>query len=362
MEYYIDIDREKRKTAGAKAPGDVAALCASLGMERIVVPREAENGPLKKLWLMAACNYEWLKVLFSVKKGARILYQHPMYGHRVAMTYLPMIRKRKNCQFIAIVHDLESLRKGIEGVIANREKTAAVADNGLLKEFDYVICHNDRMKAYLLSQGFREEQLVSLGLFDYLAEAPAEREVEQFRSIAIAGNLAKGKSGYVYRLAERGSGVTIHLFGINYEEQPGSGNVVYHGALDPNELPSRLEGGFGLVWDGQALERCAGNTGEYLRYNNPHKTSLYLAAGMPVIVWEEAAVADFVREQDVGIVIDDLNRLEERLSCVTPEDYCRMQANARRIGARLRSGAYFKEALQECFRRGEAKAGEGGHD
>ena len=50
-----------------------------------------------------------------------------------------------------------------------------------------------------------------------------------------------------------------------------------------------MEGSFGLVWDGISVETCAGVYGEYLKVNNPHKTSLYLASGIPVIIWKEAA-------------------------------------------------------------------------
>ena len=34
------------------------------------------------------------------------------------------------------------------------------------------------------------------------------------------------------------------------------------------------------MWDGPSPDTCAGVYGAYLRYNNPHKTSLYLAAGL----------------------------------------------------------------------------------
>ena len=56
------------------------------------------------------------------------------------------------------------------------------------------------------------------------------------------------------------------------------------GSFLPDELPSALEGSFGLVWDGDSSKTCSGVFGEYLRYNNSHKASLYLASGFPIIV------------------------------------------------------------------------------
>ena len=59
-------------------------------------------------------------------------------------------------------------------------------------------------------------------------------------------------------------------------------NETYFGSFLPDELPAALEGGFGLVWDGDSAETCSGVFGEYLRYNNSHKASLYLASGFPL--------------------------------------------------------------------------------
>ena len=73
-------------------------------------------------------------------------------------------------------------------------------------------------------------------------------------------------------------------------------NVKYCGQYKPEELPEKLEGGFGLVWDGDDLGACTGVFGEYMKYNNPHKTSLYLASGLPVIIWEKAAMAKYIEK------------------------------------------------------------------
>lgn len=98
-----------------------------------------------------------------------------------------------------MIHDLESLRKGIDGVISQNQKTSNLADNILLKYFDVVICHNDYMKQYLISQGFEKEKLVSLNIFDYLNGCGKTQPSKgKDFSIAIAGNLAPGKCAYIY--------------------------------------------------------------------------------------------------------------------------------------------------------------------
>lgn len=55
------------------------------------------------------------------------------------------------------------------------------------------------------------------------------------------------------------------------------------GSYMPEELPEKLEAKYGLVWDGLEITSCEGTFGQYLKYNNPHKFSLYMAAGIAVI-------------------------------------------------------------------------------
>ncbi len=115
----------------------------------------------------------------------------------------------------------------------------------------------------------------------------------------------------------------------------------------PDELPAALEGGFGLVWDGDSAETCSGVFGEYLRYNNSHKASLYLAAGLPLVVWKESAIAHFVVDKQCGIVVDSLHNLQKVLDELTIQDYNELLDNARYVGVALREGAYLKAALMK---------------
>ena len=112
------------------------------------------------------------------------------------------------------------------------------------------------------------------------------------------------------------------------------------------KIISALEGGFGLIWNGDSMETCDGDMGNYLRYNSPHKLSLYLAAGMPVIIWEEAAAAEFVREHGVGIAVSSLRELPEILHNVTKERYEEYLKNIVPLSEKLRSGAYTKRAIR----------------
>ena len=166
-------------------------------------------------------------------------------------------------------------------------------------------------------------------------------------SIAIAGNLLKTKCGYIYHIHDDGHniGLKVNLYGINFDTQSMNENLDYHGSFPAAELPEKIEGDFGLVWDGTSAETCAGHVGEYLKYNNPHKTSLYLASGVPVVVWKKAAIADFVTRNKLGITVDSLYDAEDAIRSVSADEYKEMCANARKTAEKLRNGYFFYKAL-----------------
>ncbi|MCD8005045.1 MAG: hypothetical protein LUE91_05270 [Oscillospiraceae bacterium] len=357
--YYIDIERKKRETAGMKAPQDISEICSQCGMTKLSFPKFPSDKPkaYQKLWLLFVCTHSWMKVRKTVAEDSIVVYQHPFYGTRVAQRFIPRIQKKKRARFIAVVHDLESLRKGTGTVkfTSQSQRTSDIGDQALLKSCDIVICHNEHMKDYLVTQGLKREFLVNLEVFDYLSECKRTQKHKcQKPTISIAGYLGKGKCAYIYNIfgeeEKKNANLQVHLYGLDYEQVNVNSNMIYHGSFKPEELPEHLEGDFGLVWDGTSAETCAGNTGEYPKYNNPHKTSLYLASGMPVIVWSQAAIADFVLENGVGIAVDSLYGLDKVIANVSDADYRAMCENASWVGEKLRSGYYFKSAMERCLK------------
>ena len=101
------------------------------------------------------------------------------------------------------------------------------------------------------------------------------------------------------------------------------------------------------VWDGDSLDGLTGLYGAYALLNSPHKLSTYLAGGLPVIVAKNAAAADFVAREQVGVALNSLRELPELIRTMPEEDYQRYAANARRVGTRLRAGENTKRALRK---------------
>ncbi len=107
-----------------------------------------------------------------------------------------------------------------------------------------------------------------------------------------------------------------------------------------------MTGKYGLVWVGDSIDTCKGCKGEYLKINNPHKLSLYLAVGLPVIIWDEVTEAEFVKRENVGLTVSSLYELPDKLAVISDSDYTVMKNNAARIGEKLRNGEYMTRALK----------------
>ena len=246
----------------------------------------------------------------------------------------------KGARTAAIVHDIDSMRL-IGG------KAARWSDQVMLPAFDRLIVHTDRMRDYLAGQGVPQEKMTVLELFDYATPAlMPDRQLSM--DVCFAGNLRKEKAGWLYAMPR--TKLTWHLWGEGWKGKHSRTDMVHHGTASPEALPGRLEGSFGVAWDGQALDSARGAYGAYMMVNAPHKLSLYLVAGMPVVVWSGAAVADWVRAKGVGLVLDELTDLPQTIAALTPDAYSAMVQAARREGTSLRSGQHLLRALQhiEC--------------
>ena len=213
-----------------------------------------------------------------------------------------------------------------------------------LKATDGIIAHNLVMKSVLVDKGIAEDKIVILGIFDYLIPNFQEKSGQKKdQPIIVAGNLAQEKAGYLYGLPAEPA---YNLYGVGFDESRALENETYFGSFLPDELPAALEGGFGLVWDGDSAETCSGVFGEYLRYNNSHKASLYLASGFPLVVWKQSALSHFVLEKDCGIAVESLHDLKETIDNLSDADYQDLVDNAKRVGQEIRDGHYLKTALK----------------
>ena len=159
-----------------KAPSDIAAICKKLGFNRIEMPyiRHYKNKILDKAETVIKFTFFWIKLLMTFPKDSVLIYQHPTLGKRLAPKFLTKLCNKKDRKVVCLIHDLESLRGGVAGLMSVSENYES-QEFTLLGKMDYIICHNDKMKEVLVKKGIDENKLVSLQIFDYLTDCPKTR-------------------------------------------------------------------------------------------------------------------------------------------------------------------------------------------
>ena len=348
MKYFLKEEFLKdsgARNAGNKARNDVEEIVKREGYQPLLltVDNWYHMGTVKAQQHKAKA----LAQAFSqLKSGDQLLIQFPMLHHSFFTTRLVRKIQRSGVEIYFIIHDLEALRyANLDTVPLKHKIRVHLQESSLLKIADGVIAHNPIMKSVLVDKGIAEDKIVSLGIFDYLIPDFQEKTTQtKDQPIIVAGNLAQEKAGYLYVLPET---PIYNLYGVGFDKSRALENEAYFGSFLPDELPAALEGGFGLVWDGDSAETCSGVFGEYLRYNNSHKASLYLASGFPLVVWKQSALSRFMLENGCGIAVESLHDLKNTIENLSDADYQELVANAKRIGKKIRDGFYLTSALKQ---------------
>ena len=347
MKYYLKeefLHDNNVKNAGNKARNDVEEIVKREGYQALVL--SVDNWyEMSTIKAQLHKSKAFGQALDQLQQGDELLIQFPMLHHSFFTTHHVKKVQKKGVKVHFIIHDLEALRYvNVENFPLKHKIRIQIQESGLLGAADGIIAHNPVMKSVLVDKGIAEDKIVSLGIFDYLIPNFQEKSGQtKDQPIIVAGNLAQEKAGYLYGLPAEPA---YNLYGVGFDESRALENETYFGSFLPDELPAALEGGFGLVWDGDSAETCSGVFGEYLRYNNSHKASLYLASGFPLVVWKQSALSHFVLEKDCGIAVDSLHDLKETIDNLSDADYQDLVDNAKRVGQEIRDGHYLKTALK----------------
>lgn len=329
MKYYIEIGTIN------KAKQDIDEICRQEGFTNLTRCNFGNGGVGRFLTkVFAVCN-----ILFCLKKDDILLLQYPMKKfYKIACRFARM----KGAKVVTIIHDLGAFR---------RKKLTPVQENKLLSLTDFLIVHNSTMRDYIVEHGFKGG-VHCLEIFDYLSgKRPAAYDTPHSPwKVVYAGNLGRWRNEFLYKMNGCVTNYELDLYGKGFNDAENNCKLLhYHGFMASDDFISSVNADFGIVWDGDSIAECTGAWGEYLKINNPHKTSFYLCAGVPVIVWSKAAMAPFVKEQNVGLVVDSLSQISERLAALTPAEYACMKEAAGKVSERLSQGYYFKEGLKSAY-------------
>lgn len=341
--YYISRNYKSLFNAAGKAKTDCEISLQNLGFKNLgfkqsSIPSSA-IGTVKNFFGITIA-------LLSLPFKSTICTQYPNNKFRKLILFFV---KLKRCKMITVVHDVRCLKGRIKDV--NKELSKIICS-------DVIIVHNESMKQWFLDQG-TTIPIVVLGIFDYVAkEKPIQNKesvVKNKYNIAYAGGFGEGKNAYIFDFdILQNSRYILKLYGIGFDESKRKvaeeeSVIFYQGAFPSDEIAYKIEADFGLVWDGISTEACSGDLGEYLKYNNPHKTSLYLLCGLPVIVWDKAAIASFIVDNNVGIAVSNLKDLNAILENLSVEDYKTMKHNVLTVQDKVMKGQFVESAVKKAL-------------
>jgi hypothetical protein len=341
--FNIRLNNVRYNHAGSKAVEDCKAILLANGFEDI------EISFVKKGYLMP---FNLIKLLFSlfiysskIKPNSLVLVQYPLLGINRYFKYFASKLKAKQCHLVCLIHDLDAVRS------ESKDDNAIRQELQVLSVYDTAIAHNEAMRNWLVQNGYKGK-IVTIELFDYLTNE-ASKQGGSFSAepeVLFAGSLSRGK--FINHL-HNVKNVAFKLYGPGFDAEllKTNPNVKWMGSFSPDEIVRELEGNFGLIWDGTSIETCTGVMGNYLQYNTPHKTSLYLVCGLPVIIPLSAAMAKYVTTNKIGIAVNSLSDLAGVLSGLTQEQYLEMKGNALHVSTQLKQGYFLMRAVDEVMER-----------
>lgn len=334
---YISRTYYNLTSAGNKAKTDYEKVLHSMGAVNIGLPCRINKNKFLAFFYNLAST---LIACSRIQKGDVIVLQYPVKKY---FSFICNVAHFKGAKTISLIHDLGSFR---------RKKLTIEQELKRLNHTDYVIATNQAMKGWLELQGFKKP-VGALGFHDYLSPSTAtdkKHKNNEVWDIVYAGSLNLRKNAFILKMKELDYQFKFHLYGNmeDYDAVAKDKNIVWHGFMNADDFIKQVRGNFGLVWDGDSLDECHGDFGSYLKYNTPHKASFYLRAGLPIIVWKESAIASLVEERGVGVAINSLKELPERLTRISEDDYADMLAKTKQLAIAINNGENLKKAIQEC--------------
>lgn len=321
--------QENLLNAGPKAKKDVEKILIDAYNAKVYAFKfdgKEENNKLRKLFSLLK------KVVFCFihfRRNHLTVIQFPFIN---SIPFLKLLNKK-----IAYIHDLNGLREQNNRIISREIKA--------LKLYDAIIAHNDVMKDYLVKKGIAENRIITLELFDYLCEFEDKKRVLDKNNLVVAytGNL--NKSPFINQIEEDKMNFRIRLYGVGNVRN--TKKIEYVGKFEPDDVPNAIDCDLGLVWDGNYDESDEFETYKnYTKFNNPHKLSCYIAANIPVVVWEKSAIAKVVNKYNIGYVIKSIYDINN----ICLDDYDEKRKNVIALGNKIRTGFFTRVALERAIK------------
>ena len=325
MRYSIQPRTAEGINAGTKAVKDVSEILNNEGYRPFYVGSNYNGNHLYRFYILV---YDLCRLLIEAKKEDIFFIQWPYYNYLMLFFYLVVKCKCRKIQILA--HDINSLRN----------ERHSFWDFKFFRMAQLIIVHSEAMKKYLVQEGIETKVIRILTCFDYLTEDKIEKTRNKSKEIVYAGNLKKSK--FLKQIQDKSLNLNINCYGKRCGKL-GKG-LTYKGSFKPEKV-SMLDGGWGLVWDGDSLDGCVGEFGNYLQYNAPHKLSLYIVSELPIIIWNKSAMAEYVEKKGLGFTISSIREIHDKINNISEVEYQNMLIKVKKEAITLRTGGHLKKCL-----------------
>lgn len=325
------------KNAGLKAPLDIGRILEHTG--------EIENAVFYTEKGMDFPIYiEMIDVVQkAVKANRKIIVQYPLQPcdyHGKQKESIELLKKLDPDNTFILLHDINQIRYSDVEIYKKEMEW--------LGRFHFFIVHNRKMETYL-KQNIENCTCIQLEMFDYLCNAPGkmtdyETDSNNVPQVVFAGSLSLEKAPFLYHLQEDKMRFYLHLYGKRVDKIVNS-KIRYGGSAEAEALPDSFIGNLGLIWDGQvdALTDKSSQR-QYNKINTPHKFSCYMAAGLPVVAWRDAAIAEVIDKYQVGYLIEDLYEIND----LDLSRYRKYKENVKELQNKVRSGYFTLKMWEEA--------------
>lgn len=305
----------------AKSRNDLAKIAHEMGYEYLNIRRYSRS-QIKETQSELDVRIEG--ILNGIAEDDLVVYQYPTYIDNQFESSFEEHVIGHRAHFVPFVHDAEQIRFKSSGVFNEIE---------YFNKATMIVVANQNIKSELQRLGVKKPIILQY-IWDYLTDSPIVSETLK-REVVMAGSFVKSDILSSWHQQTR-----LIAFGQMNNQTPAQ-NVSYCGKFPQQELFHKLPPAFGLAWD------TGDNYGNYTRYNNPHKVGLYVAAGLPVIVWKEAGIADFIAKNKLGYLISSPDDVDSLLNALSDEEIWERQKQVQKFSKLVRSGFFTKRFLLE---------------
>jgi hypothetical protein len=333
--YFLQQYMQEQYVHGGVTNVDAEKVLLAAGIEPIFFPCHNSFSIRAKFTRL----FFLLKKSREIKKGSVVFFLFPLYA-TMEKLFLRILLMRK-ITLVCYIVDIDGIKDGNARLLEKEVR--------FFQRLKYFIVLNAAMDRWL-KQRAPAAVTSAVNFHSFLTKPVYHERIKSFE-IVFAGNLAKSPFLEQLRLLKtRSPRLHFNLYGPDPSPaMMGQENVSYHGVEKPYELPGKLVGSFGLVWEGSSIEKPESSIGHYIQYITHHKLSLYIISGLPVIISATAGTAPLVEKYKIGLTVHSLYELEATINSVTEEEYLQMQVNMRPLAEKASRGEFLADAVNEIM-------------